>query len=150
MSFAAIPVRSYTKTDPSWWNALRQAGILLENIIGVGGSIPNTAFTFANNQSTTNVTGLVFTQSATVNSARAWVSVRRTTGTNKIFVEVELWLSYDSVSAAWVLSDVVEHGSSASGITWTVTSAGQVRYSSSNLAGSGYSGASTFSAETAA
>ena len=44
----------------SWFNVLRTAGIALENYIGAG-SLPETAFTIANNTgSPANVTGLLF------------------------------------------------------------------------------------------
>lgn len=147
MSFSSIPIRGYAKVDPSWWNALRSAGVALEGISG-GGLITNTAFTFANGASLANVTGLVFSTS-TGKSARAWISVRRTTATTDIYSEVELWLTYKASTASWQISDVIRHGDD-DGITWSITSAGQVQYVSSSMTGGSYSGVSSFSAVTAA
>jgi hypothetical protein len=145
--FSDIAIRGYTKSSPDWWNALRTAGMELEGIVGA--AVAPTAFTFANNTAVAaNVTGLLFS-SASYKSAKAWVNVRRTTASNKAFSEVEIWLYYDTVLSSWVLADVVEHGA-ASGLTFTVTSVGQVQYTSTNMAGASYSGVSQFSAQAVA
>jgi hypothetical protein len=59
MNFSDIPIRGYAKTDPSWWNSLRAAGMSIQAFLGV--FIVETFFTITNYQSTpANVTGLSF------------------------------------------------------------------------------------------
>ncbi len=110
------------------------------------GFIPETAFTFANNQSLANVTGLLFS-STTSRSAYVWITVRRVTASVDVYSEVNLWLTYKASTSTWQISDYTEHGD-ASGITWSITDGGQVQYVSDSQSGSGYTGASTFSAIT--
>lgn len=148
MNFSDIPDRSYTQTDPSWWNSLKQAGQTLQTLLGLGtGGISETSFTFANGQgAAADVTGLLFSSGA-CKSANVWISSRRKTDSNTLYTEIELWLSYNAGTSTWQVSDQVEHGD-PSGLTLTITAAGQVQYTSSTLAGSNYSGASKFKAFT--
>lgn len=147
--FAEIPQRGYTQTSPSWWNALQAAGAFLEGLVGAGaGAIAPTDFTFANNEgSATSITGLAFDDTVCL-SARVWISVRRSTTTNEIRSEVEIWLNYSVKNSEWQIVDVIDHSLAGSpcGLVFSVTAAGQVKYTSSNLSGSSYSGASIFSA----
>lgn len=113
---------------------------------GGKGQIDETAFTFANNQATANVTGLVFDSTKSL-QARCEIAVTRRTSTTRQTCTAVLWLSYDAVGATWLLDDYEEHGP-GSGITWSVTSAGQVQYATDNMSGSSYSGASHFKATT--
>lgn len=139
MRFFDIPLRGYSKTDPGWWNALRSAGLNLES----AGFIPETDFAFANNQSTpANVTGCLVSNSTNY-AAKIDFLVRRNTASNEILSWVELYLVYSAASSAWQIVDDVEHGAS-SGITWSVTSGGQIQYTSNNLAGTGYADTSKF------
>ena len=147
-TFATIPTRGYTKSDPSWWNILQVCGLALEKLLGISsGSIADTTFTFANNQATTNVTGLLFS-SASGKSAWVWIAYKRRTDSSQRYGSVELWLRYNDDTASWVLvDDPIEHGD-PSGITFSVTAAGQVQYSTDNQAGANYNGASHFTALT--
>lgn len=127
-------------------NVLISGNLTVVGTINVGGGIADTAFTFSNNQgSAASVTGLVFSSSS-VKSAHCWISVRRVTSTTDIRSEVELWLAYDTTDSAWYIYDQEEHGNT-SGITWSVTSVGQVQYTSTNVGGTSYSGASRFQAQ---
>jgi hypothetical protein len=147
--FTDVPVR-VNDSSPSgrvtatWWNILRLCGMALSNYIGTG-FIEETAFTFANTQAVAaDITGCLFS-SASVKSAHVEIAVRRKTATNKAYCWVHLYLFYNDNSSAWELADHVEHGD-ASGLTFTVTSAGQVQYTSDTTSGTGYSGASRFRA----
>ncbi len=144
-TFAAIPVRGYTLTDPSWWNALQAAGLTLEGIIGAGG-IGETTFSFANNQvSAANVTGLVFDH--TVNhSALCTISQRIQTASNELYCITRLAVNWKDVAAAWAISQL-DDGPDTTGLIFSIVAGtGQVQYTSPNMAGTGYSGASRFKA----
>lgn len=148
MDFSDVPIRAPGTVDPSWWNSLRTAGLRLQSMLGLGtGAIGETAFTFANTQgAAADVTALLFS-SAVCKSAYVWICARRKTDSASAYSEVELWLSYDAANSTWLLQDEVEHGG-PSGLTFTVTSAGQVKYTSDTVSGSNYSGASKFKALT--
>jgi hypothetical protein len=153
--FGSIPQRGYNNVLPSWFNALQAAGAFLEGLIGAGsGGITQTSFTFANNQGSAAVITALSFDSAVCLSAKVWISVRRSTGTHEYRSEVELWLAWSPANSAWEIVDQVEHaiGGQAGTLTFTVVTTGtvgQLKYTSTNVSGTGYSGVSTFSALTA-
>lgn len=64
---------------------------------------------------------------------------------------------YDRFNSQWIMVDFVEQGvsnlsvgSTVSGITWTVTTAGQIQYATDNMTGTGYTGASRVSVSSIA
>lgn len=113
-------------------------------------SIGQTSFTVANNQgAAANVTGLSF-NSASCKAARVQGDLRRKTDTasSELLAYVELFLIYSDQDSTWRLVSVREESySSASGVTFSVTSGGQVQYTSTNIAGTNYSGTFKFKAE---
>jgi hypothetical protein len=147
--FSDVPVRT-NDSSPSgritaqWWNILRLCGMALSNYIGTG-FIEETAFTFANTQGVAaDITGCLFS-SASVKTAHVEIAVRRTTASVKVLCWVHLYLGYNPLTSAWEIMDHVEHGD-ASGLTFSVSAAGQVKYTSDTTSGTGYSGASRFRA----
>jgi hypothetical protein len=99
-------------------------------ITSVTGDISQTSFSAANNQaSAVDVTGLAFAN-ASVRSFRALVSVS-ISATSNLFESFEL-LGVQRGSD-WAMS--VESVGDASGISFSITTAGQVQYTSSNVSG---------------
>ena len=144
--FSSVTVRANgQKILYSWFNALRTAGISVESFLGAG-YVEETSFTFANGQSSAaNVTGLSFSSSS-YKSVEATVAYRRKTDSSTAFGIAKLYAFYRDDTAAWDL-DWVEHGD-PSGITFSITSGGQIQYVTDNMSGSNYSGASRFKAST--
>lgn len=100
----------------------------------------STSQTLANNQAATDVTGLLFS-SSTYRGAVVEVEVKRKTDSTERRGFVTLRLVYDSTAAAWTLLSVDEDNTGTDlGVTWTSTSAGQVKYATDNQAGTNYAG----------
>ena len=97
---------------------------------GVAGDISLTSFSISNNQaSAANVTGLAFSN-ASVRSAQAHYSVF-VDATANLYESGELLLIQKDSS--WEIAQ--SYVGDLSGITFSVTSAGQVQYTSSNYSG---------------
>jgi hypothetical protein len=141
MNFSQVPIRTYGVTDPSWWNSLRAAGVSLMNLLG-GGYIEETSFAIANNNATpANVTGLSVA-SASYKGALVMASIRRYTDSSEVSAIGFLHLSYRVKSSTWDLTPDLP--GDATGVTFSITAAGQVQYVSDNLAGANYYGNMNF------
>lgn len=84
-----------------------------------------------------NIDGLTFT-SKTVSQAVVDFFIQRVTtgiGATEILTSGTFHLVYKPTSNAWALVIMGTPGPSASGITFSVTAAGQVQYTSSNITG---------------
>lgn len=147
----SIPVRSNGDTVfASWWNLLRTWLIYFFG----GGAIPETQFTVANNQGVAaDVTGLVFT-AASYRSAEVEYELSRKTDTASSEVRAigRLRLAYRAEGTAWAILGEEYHGDEIdglpAGVTFSITSAGQVQYTSTNISGSNYVGTLKFRART--
>jgi hypothetical protein len=98
-------------------------------------TLPATSFTLVNNQSSAaNVTGLLFDKTL-YRTAVAIVDVRRKTDTasSEVRASHRLVLLYSAQADSWTLFD--EQNGDADGLTFSVTSAGQVQYTSTNITG---------------
>jgi hypothetical protein len=105
-----------------------------------------TSFALANNQIVAaNVTGLSF-NSASYKSAHIYTEVRRKTDSNEAVSNGILRVMYKDSSSAWILID--ELGGDDDGITFSITTGGQIQYTSNDLLGTNYSGKVTFKAIT--
>jgi hypothetical protein len=143
MSFSTIPVRSNDdKVDVGWWNILRTEGIALAAWLG-SAFAAETQFTVANNQvAAASVTGLLFA-GASVRSFEADVQIYRNTtggGATELSARCKLIGTYKTVAASWDLTvsnvtgeEIVDFG--PAGLLFSITSAGQVQYTSSNMTG---------------
>ncbi len=112
-------------------------------VVVAGTEVP---FTFANNQSSAaDVTALAFSSSS-YKRAHVQFSIGRKTSTTKQNAIVDLYISYDVTGTAWEIASQVEHtGGDPSGVTFEITSGGQVRYTSDNMSsGTGYTGTSSW------
>lgn len=147
--FNAVPIRVPGPTDVSWWNALRTAGVLLQNYLGAG-FMPETRFTLTNGQaSPASVTGLSF-DSASYTSAQIQVEIRQVTSTSELIcngVLTLIWRSNPGGSGFWDFTWQAQ--GDESGITFSVLTTGtvgQVQYTLGTLAGSSYAGTLKFKA----
>jgi hypothetical protein len=146
MDFSSVPVRAPGITDVSWWNSLRTAGLWLQGFFGStsAGLIGETTFSFANGQgSAASVTGLLFDKTL-VKAAKVWISGRRKTDSLEAYALIELHLIYRELTATWDLTQRDEGDDT--GLLFSVTSGGQVQYTSTTIAGTNYAGASRFKA----
>jgi hypothetical protein len=133
--------------DPAGWGGeATDAFVELANVVAsVAGAqdILQTAANIANNQtSVANVVGLSFNPSL-VRGARVDYNVYRVTSTNEVVEQASMYLSYKPNAALW---DITTVGSQGANIVWSITSLGQVQYTSDNMPGSSYSGQITFRA----
>ena len=104
-------------------------GIASGNLVKSSGDINETSFSAANNVAATNVTGFAFAN-GTVRSFRAIVSVY-IDATSDLF---ESFVIHGLQKASdWVI-DVSSIGDT-SGITFTITTAGQIQYAATNISG---------------
>lgn len=103
-----------------------------------GGSGETTAtYTIANNTvAATDITGLVFS-SSTEKGVAIRFNVYRSTTTNMAVATGSINLYYNPIAADWYST---EEGDGNCGVTFAVTAAGQITYTSTNLSGSSYSG----------
>lgn len=95
----------------------------------------------ANNQSSpADVTGFLIDKDD-YTSATAMFSMERRTATQNYQCSGHIFLRWDSVDSLWRISTSVSIDDlDAIGVYFTVTTGGQVRYTSSNLTGGSYSG----------
>jgi len=118
----------------------------------VNPAVAQQSFTVANNQSSAaNVTGLSFS-SASVTAVRVFYKLYRSDSNGERQNVGHLFVQYLPTAASWTIVDErisVFTGSytDAAGVTFTVTSGGQVQYTSDNMSGTGYSGSLTFKTE---
>lgn len=142
MSFSAISVRSNgQKILYDWFNTIRTAGVALEAFVGAG-YIGETSFTLANNTvSVANVTGLVISSSS-YKSAHIYAEVRRKTDSVEVISGGRLIIQYRTLTSAWELLD--ELSGDDDGTVFSVTSGGQVQYTTDNQSGSNYTGTIKF------
>lgn len=114
----------------------------LANLVVSGDLGPTVLVNILNNQvAAANVTSLAF-DPATIRSAQVEYFVYRTfnSGSEEVVENGTMYLTYKDIANEW---DMVLVGSNVtgSGVTFTITNAGQVQYTSSNLTPStSYSG----------
>jgi hypothetical protein len=94
--------------------------------------------TIDNNQSTaSDIAGVKFA-SGRVRSAVLPFEIRRKTDSSELLEVGTIFLSWSVLTSSWRIS--VESKLDVSGVTFSVTSAGQLQYVSSNVSGTGYTG----------
>lgn len=133
--------------SPPWGedlDAILLALINVANSVAGSSDILNTSFTVANNVgSATNVAGLSF-DTASVRSAIVSYSIYRNSTTTEMSEVGQIMITYKSTAATWELA---QNYAGTSGVTFTITNAGQIQYTSTNFSGTGYSGKLKFSAK---
>jgi hypothetical protein len=148
MKFVDIPTRTYGVTDPSWWNSLQAAGARLEAFFG-GGAITDTPFTVANNQSSpANVTGFLVDPTLYRSFLAEYSIYRKTTGAGATELAEKgiIQAVFSTVAGTWEMTVGPAVGSA--GVTFTITNAGQVKYTSTNITGTPATSKLTFKVST--
>jgi hypothetical protein len=133
MGFSDIPVRSNgQRLTRDMLNALRTAGIALETLLGTARVVGSQAI--ANNQVVAaNVTDLLFDYTTTRRVVVDWWC-RRKSDSVDLIESGTFVLLYKPGSTTWDFFPVSQEGDD-SGLTWSVTAAGQAKYASTNVAG---------------
>lgn len=134
--------------NPPWGSDLSDIiSALVTTINGLSGSsdILTTNFTIVNNQSSVaNVTSLSFSTTA-VRSAIVSYSIYRSTSTNEASECGQIYVTYKSTAGTW---EIAQNYAGSSGVVFSITNTGQIQYTSTNLAGTGYVGKMKFKAIT--
>lgn len=149
MKFSDIPNRENGQdVEYGWFDSLKQAGEAIEAFLGLA-YIGETSFTVANNQaSPANVTGLVFA-GASVRSFEVDYQIYRNTtggGATELAERGKLLGVYSSVAASWEMTQAPVVGNA--GVTLSITAAGQIQYTSTNITGTPGTSAMKFQART--
>lgn len=131
-----------------WGDELSDFLVALAGVVNsvVGSSdILTTNTVVANNQAVAaSVTGATF-DTATVRSAIITYSIYRSTSTSESTECGFVYLNYKSTAGTW---DLAVAGGGSSGITFTITTGGQLQYTSTNLSGTGYVGKLKYQAKS--
>lgn len=116
---------------------------VLANIAGTG-DILDTQFLINNNQvSPANVTDLTF-DVALIRSAIISYSIYRSTNINEVSECGQIYATYKNTANSW---EIAQSFSGDAGITFNMTSGGQMQFISTNISGTGYVGRLRFSAK---
>lgn len=134
--------------SPPWGDNLDsiiQAMIASLATLNGTGDILNTSFTLVNNQtSPVNVVGLSF-DTSTIRSAEVSYSIYRSSNTPNEFSECgTLLLTYKSTAGTWEIAQI-DVGSS--GVIFTITNAGQIQYTTTDIGNGSYVGKLVFRAK---
>jgi hypothetical protein len=138
--------------DPAGWgpNATGWAQAVTTVLGSLNGpaDILNTVATVANNQTTSlpNIAGIIPGLSfdpTIVKGARVDYNVYRNTSTNELVEQGIMLISYKPIAATW---DLVIQSSQTANITFSISSTGQLYYTTDNMPGTNYSGTITFRA----
>ncbi len=118
---------------------------VLNSVVGTGDIVPTVALIVNNQVSPANITGLIFSPTIIRGAIVEYVVYRNSTGSGATeAVEVgTMYVSYKSVATQW---DVAVIGGQGASVTFSITNAGQIQYTSSNFTGSTYSGTIKFRA----
>lgn len=131
---------------PGWGPEASDAFLALATVVNsISGpqDITQTVANIANNQiAPANVVGLAFNPSI-VRGARIDYNVYRVTSTSEVVEQGSMYISYKPNAA---LFDITTIGSQGANVVWSITSLGQVQFTSDNMSGTGYSGQITFRA----
>ena len=138
----------YTQTEPvttDVWKlkiglALSATEVLILPDQGLNASFNEIegSFTIANNQAAAaNVTNVAFSSSVTKSFILDY-SIFRSSSLESYAQAGRLRGVYNSTTTQWLMSD--DYSGQNAGVTFSITSGGQVQYVSSNMTGTGYSG----------
>lgn len=131
--------------SPPWGTDLTDLIQALVNVAAVTtgtGDILTTSFSLGNNTSGT-VTGLAFDTSV-IRSASIAYSIYRTSSTNEFSEQGVILIAYKSTANTWELA---QWSVGNAGVTFTISSAGQISFASTDIGSTSYSGKLKFSAK---
>lgn len=137
--FDDIPIRANgDDVDASWWNTIRTK---LITAFGVGFT-GDTQQSITDGQAATDITGLLLA-SASASTYQIRITSKRDDGTSQLRHVQNITAWYNSRKAAWAIS-VEEIGelctssacsSAGSGLTYSITSAGQMKVAATTIGG---------------
>lgn len=102
--------------------------------------VSQTSFTIANNQSSAaNITGLLFSPTLFRSVKIEYALYRQTDTAGSARAQMgQLRFVYNTQAASWFVSD--DFAGQDAGVTFSITSSGQIQYTSTNISGTNYSG----------
>lgn len=127
--------------DATAW--AKEVTSVINSLLGRG-DILTTTVNIQNNKLDEDVQFMVFSGSI-VRAANISYVVERADGNNSYVESGTIYLNYNEETGIWSLAQKKQGDA---GIAFSVTSEGQVKYSSSNLPGPEYTGSITFQAKT--
>jgi hypothetical protein len=149
--YASITPGAISVTPPSanqqWIVAIGLASSSTEIVLNPAASAgaifindADTSFTIANNQSSAaDVTGLLFDPISTRSFILDYSIYRQTdTGSSAVAQVGQLRGVYNTQSSTWLMSD--DYSGQNSSVVFSIQPSGQIRYTSSNIAGANYVG----------
>lgn len=129
--FEAVLINAGGLLSSAW----TQFFVVISNVLQYVGE--EQTFPLANNQSVAaDIEPLKLDKSYTSAAFIEYLIQRITSSTNRIQAGI-LRATYNPDTATWAIAEYGTSGPDASGITFSITSTGQVQYTSSNLAGTG-------------
>lgn len=135
--------------DPQWGSEVSDWAEEVTDVLGSLTSVDDillTSFTLTNNQSTfADINGLTFSKTS-VRSARITLDVYITTSSAELQETIDITLGYKNTADEFRIS-IISSGDN-SGVTFNVTTAGQMQYKTTNIAGTSYAGTIKFKAVT--
>lgn len=144
MAWTTLTTKSNgTRVVREFFNNIKTAIDEITAFLGAG-SIVETQMTIANSTGPSDVTGLSFA-GATYRAARIFYSVLRSTDDNEWIESGTLHAIFKTTAGTWTISGPA---TSDADITFSMTNAGQVQYTTGNCPGANYSGKMRFKAET--
>lgn len=134
--------------NPPWGddlNSLLLNMVELLTTLSASTDIATTSFVIDNNVAAfTNIVGMSF-NNATVRSGIISYSLYRATTLSELSEAGHLYVTYKSTLGSW---EIAQTAVGNSDVLFTITNAGQVQYSSSNMLGANYVGKLTFNAKS--
>jgi hypothetical protein len=133
--------------DPTWGEEVVDFAEAVADVLNTITSVDDvllTSFNLTNNQTTfADIDGLRFSKTS-VRSARIVLDIYITTSTEELQETLDMNISYKNIEDEFRLA-VVSVGDE-SGVTFNITSNGQVQYKTTNVSGTSYAGTLTFKA----
>lgn len=146
MAFSDIPLRDGSEAAKSdWFNTLRAQGVALESTIA---AITSTRFDIANNETgPTDITGMLCDETSYRGYTFRYDLKRKTdTASSEVQARGRIQVAYSEEDTEWQIVGNKFWGDDT-GVTITLTAAGQFQYASTNISGSNYEGEITFTAQ---
>lgn len=136
-------------TDPQWGTEVNAWAEEVTDVLGTLTSVDDiflTSFTLTNNQATfADINGLTFSKTS-VRSARITLDVYITTTTTELQETIDITLGYKNTADEFRIS--IKSSGDNSGVTFNVTTDGQMQYKTTNVGGASYAGTIKFKAVT--
>lgn len=137
--------------DPGWGGpATDWAQAVTETLTLIVGpnDILQTSFSINNNQTTSELVRGLYFNPTQVRAANINYSVFRSTASSTTVETGELLITYDATQSVNQKWKITQRSNGSAGVLFTLDDSGQFFYTSSNIAGTSYSGILRFTART--